>query len=248
MYNQLFYTLPVFIDQWMDTSLLYQAIFRISPSFARAVGTNSGTIAPEMLTNLDALYIIMFQIFVSAFVMRYKALNAMISGILVNSIGLGLTFYTNNPFFLFVSILIFGLGEMASSPKITEYIGRIAPEGKVALYMGASFLPMAGGNFFAGILSGNVYGNMSDKITLLQKEIALRGLDVPAISDTFTQNDLLTHSAELMNMTQNQLTEYLWTTYSPGNIWIVFAGIGIGTSLLLFLYDKFLLSTKGNNS
>ncbi|MGB4123070.1 MAG: MFS transporter, partial [Bacteroidales bacterium] len=168
--------------------------------------------------------------------------------ILVNSIGLGLTFYTNNPFFLFVSILIFGLGEMASSPKITEYIGRIAPEGKVALYMGASFLPMAGGNFFAGILSGNVYGNMSDKITLLQKEIALRGLDVPAISDTFTQNDLLTHSAELMNMTQNQLTEYLWTTYSPGNIWMVFAGIGIGTSLLLFLYDKFLLSTKGNNS
>lgn len=244
MYNQLFYTLPVFIDQWMDTSQLYNAIHSASPAIARAVGTPEGIIAPEMLTNIDALYIIIFQIFVSAFVMKFKALNAMMSGILVNAIGLGLTFYTNNPFFLFISILIFGLGEMASSPKITEYIGRIAPEGKVALYMGASFLPMAGGNFFAGILSGNVYGSMSDKISLLQKEIATRNLQVPAISDTFTQNDLLNRSAEMMNMTQSQLTEYLWVTYQPGNIWMVFAGIGAVTSLLLFIYDRFLLSRK----
>lgn len=61
---------------------------------------------------------------------------------------------------------------MSSSPKITEYIGKIAPRDKVALYMGCSFLPMAGGNFFAGILSGGVYGSMSDKITLLQRYIS----------------------------------------------------------------------------
>ena len=243
MYNQLFYTLPVFIDQWMDTSILYDALHSISPGVAAAVGTDEGTIAPEMLTNIDAMYIIIFQILVSAFVMKYKPLNAMMSGILVNAIGLSLTFYTNNPFFLFLSILIFGLGEMASSPKITEYIGKIAPKEKVALYMGASFLPMAGGNFFAGILSGDVYGKMSDKTYLLQKEVGAKGLEIPAISDSFTQNDYFARAGELLDMTQKELTSYLWNTYHPGNIWMVFAGIGFGTVVLLFLYDRFILKS-----
>lgn len=244
MYNQLFYTLPVFIDQWMDTSLLYDALHAFSPNLASTIGTSQGTIAPEMLTNIDAMYIIIFQLMVSAFVMKYKPLNAMISGIVVNAIGLSLTFYTNNPFFLFVSILIFGLGEMASSPKITEYIGKIAPKEKVALYMGASFLPMAGGNFFAGILSGNVYGKMSDKTYLLQQEVASRGLQIPAISENFTQNEYFAQAANLMGMSGRELTTFLWNTYQPGNIWIVFAGIGIGTAFLLFLYDKFILKNK----
>jgi dipeptide/tripeptide permease len=244
MYNQLFYTLPVFIDQWMDTSLLYDALHAFSPNLASAIGTSQGTIAPEMLTNIDAMYIILFQLLVSAFVMKYKPLNAMISGIVVNAIGLSLTFYTNNPFFLFLSILIFGFGEMASSPKITEYIGKIAPKEKVALYMGASFLPMAGGNFFAGILSGSVYGKMSDKTYLLQQEVAARGLQIPGISESFTQNEYFAQAANLMGMSGRELTTFLWNTYQPGNIWIVFAGIGIGTAFLLFLYDKFILKNK----
>lgn len=247
MYNQLFYTLPVFIDQWMDTSPVYNALHNIAPGMAAAVGTADGTIAPEMLTNIDAMYIIIFQIAVSAFVMKFKPLNAMMSGILVNAIGLSLTFYTNNPFFLFLSILIFGLGEMASSPKITEYIGKIAPKEKVALYMGASFLPMAGGNFFAGILSGDVYGKMSDKTWLLQKEVEARGLDIPPISGSFTQNHYFAKAGELMHMTQKELTSYLWNTYHPGNIWMVFAGIGLATVVLLFLYDRFILKSKLND-
>ncbi len=242
MYNQLFYTLPVFIDQWMDTSVIYNWLHSFSPNLASAVGTEQGTIAPEMLSNIDAFYIVIFQVMVSAFVMKFKPLNAMMSGILVNALGLSLTFYTNNPFFLFLSILIFGLGEMASSPKTSEYIGKIAPKEKVALYMGASFLPYAGGNFFAGILSGDVYGRMSDKIFLLQKEVAARGFDIPAISEQFTQNDYIKTASQMMGMTEGELTTYLWNTYHPGNIWMVFAAIGVGTVILLWLYDRFILS------
>jgi len=244
MYNQLFYTLPVFIDQWMDTSVVYNFLHSLSPGLAAAIGTDEGTIAPEMLTNIDALYIVIFQVLVSAFVMKFKPLNAMMSGILVNALGLSLTFYTNNPFFLFLSILIFGLGEMASSPKITEYIGKIAPKEKVALYMGASFIPLAGGNFFAGILSGDVYGRMSDKITLLQREVAARGLEIPHISDSFTQNDYILRASQLMGMTERQMTNFLWDTYHPNQIWLVFAAIGLGTVILLFLYDRFILSGR----
>ena len=247
IYNQLFYSLPVFIDQWMDTSVIYDLLHSFSPGLAAAIGTEQGNIAPEMLSNIDAFYIIIFQVFVSALVMKLKPLNAMMSGIAVNALGLALMFYTNNPFFLFISVLIFGWGEMASSPKITEYIGRIAPKEKTALYMGASFIPLAGGNFFAGILSGDVYGKISDKTALLQKEVAARGLDLPAISENFTQNEYFNQAATLMGMTNRELTNHLWNTYHPGNIWMVFAGIGLLTVLLLFVYERFILKSKATN-
>jgi len=241
MYNQLFYTLPVFIEQWMDTSTVYQAIHNISPWLAEKIGTQNGNIAPEMLTNIDALYIVLLQVFVSFAVMKLKPLHAMISGFLVSSIGIGLMFVFNNPMFLFFSILIFGLGEMSGSPKISEYVGRIAPREKVALYMGCSFLPMAGGNFFAGLLSGTVYQNMSDKITLLQREVQVRSIDIPQISDTFTQNDYIAAACQQMQMTPAELTQYLWNAYHPGDIWMVFSAIGIATVILLILYDRLII-------
>jgi proton-dependent oligopeptide transporter, POT family len=248
MYNQLFYTLPVFIDQWLDTSPIYNLLDSISPSLAAAIGTDSRTIAPEMLTNIDAFYIVIFQVLVSGLVMRFKPLNTMLAGILVCSIGIGLWFLTLNPFFLFLTLLIFAFGEMTSSPKILEYIGRIAPKDKVALYMGCYFIPMAGGNFLAGILSGNVYGAISDKITLLQHEVATRGISIPDISAAFTQNDYVAMAAQKMGMTPHELTIYLWNTYHPSKIWIVFTGIGLLTVVALFIYNLMIGKTAGKSA
>jgi dipeptide/tripeptide permease len=241
MYNQLFYTLPVFIEQWMDTSVIFDFLKSFSPRIANAIGTPEGTIAPEMLINIDAFYIVIFQVAVSALVMKYKPLGTMISGILVSSVGVGLWFISSNPFYLFITLLVFAVGEMMSSPKILEYIGRIAPKDKVAMYMGAYYLPMAGGNFFAGILSGDVYGNMSDKITLLQREVAHRGIYIPEISEGFSKTDYIDKACELMDMDHASLTTYLWESYQPYDIWMVFTGIGLGTVILLWLYDRFLL-------
>ncbi|PID93779.1 MAG: MFS transporter [Bacteroidetes bacterium] len=245
MYNQLFYSLPVFIDQWVDTSVLYDWIAAGWPGLAALIpGASEGVVNPEMITNVDAFYIIIFQILVSSFVMRFKHLNAMIGGFLVSSLGIGLVFAFNNVFFLFPAILVFGLGEMASSPKITEYIGKIAPADKVALYMGCSFLPMAGGNFFAGILSGSVYGAIADKTFLLQKALREKGVGVPQLSETFTQNDLYRFAGEKLNLSQAELTSWLWHQCHPGRIWMVFTGIGIFTVIALFLYDRWVLGKR----
>lgn len=245
MYWQLFFTLPTFIEQWVDTSIIYDNIASLSPTLAAIIGNVKGSISPEMIINFDAFYIIIFQILVSTLVMKIKPLNAMIAGIFVCSMGLGLWFVTQNGMYLFLSIMIFAFGEMASSPKISEYIGRIAPKGKTALYMGTSFLPLAGGNFFAGILSGEVYTKMSDKMYILKTEIAARGLKVPDISDSFTQTDYINYAASQMGMNAHQLTRFLWNTYNPSQIWMVFSGIGVFTGVMLLLYDKLLLKSKG---
>ena len=241
MFNQLFYTLPNFIDQWVNTSIIYDSIANISPKLAAAIGTKDGTIAPEMLVNLDAGAIILFQILISTLVMRFKPLNGIISGIIVNAIGIGLAFSTGNGFFVILGIFIFALGEMASSPKFTEYVGKIAPKGKEALYMGTSFLPVAVGNYITGFLSGDVYQAWSDKISLLQKEVAKRGLDIQEIGEGFSQNDYTAKAAELMGMDNQQLTDFLWTTYNPSKIWMLFSAIGVGTVICLYLYDKFII-------
>ena len=241
MFNQLFYTLPNFIDQWVDTQIIYQWIAKFSPEIAAAVGTKQGTIAPEMMVNLDAGFIILFQILISSLVMRFKPVNAIISGIMVVSVGIGLAFATSNGFYVILGIFIFAIGEMASSPKFTEYIGRIAPKNKEALYMGTSFLPVAVGNKLAGWFSGPVYQSMSDKVSLLEHEMAKRGLEIPAISKTFTQNDYLKRAAELLHTDQHGLTQMLWNTYHPYKIWMIFSAIGVVTIVALFLYNTFVL-------
>ncbi|MBN1127606.1 MAG: MFS transporter [Chitinispirillaceae bacterium] len=247
-FNQLFYTLPNFIDQWGDTTIIYKALASLSPALANLYGTSEGTVAAEMMINLDALFIILFQVMVSTFVMRFKPLNSIIGGLVVCSIGTGISFATGNGLFMVLGIFIFSFGEMSSSPKTTEYIGRIAPRDKTAVYMGCSFLPMAGGNFLTGFLSGPVYQAMSDKVSLLKREVAARGLDIPAIGSTieesgkvWSQNDYFGRAADLMHMTSPQLTQHLWDTYHPSNIWMLFTAIGLGTAVLLFLYDRFVL-------
>jgi len=254
MFNQLFFTLPNFIEQWGDTEIIYNYLKSISPSLASKFGTVEGTIAPEMMINLDAGAIVIFQVLVSTIVMRLKPLNAMMAGTIVCSLGTGLSFMTGNGWLIIVGILVFAFGEMASSPKITEYIGRIAPKDKTALYMGCAFLPIAGGNYLSAFLSGPIYQVMADKVTLLKKEVFSRGLSIPDIgsqvSETgkvFSQNDYFNKAAELMNLTQSQMTQMLWDKYNPSRIWIIFTAIGFVAALFLFLYDRYMLSNKNTD-
>jgi MFS family permease len=235
MYNQLFFTLPVFISQWVDTSVLYRFLDTYMPFFSANYSPAPGVIDAEFITNMDAMFIIILQIMVSALVMRWKPLNSMMTGFLVCSIGMALTLSSQNVLFVIVAILIFALGEMACSPKITEYIGKIAPKDKKALYMGYSFIPVFFGNIFAGFISGNVYQAMSDKVVMTEKLAAEKGLQ---IANGLSNNEYFREVAGQLNRTPQELTNYLWETNNPSKIWIVLLSIGVAASVCLFIYDK----------
>ncbi len=245
-FNQLYYSFPVFIEQWVDSSGIYRGIESVWPWLAHSIGTAEGTITTVTLTSMDSFFIIVFQIAVSALVMRFKPLSAMMGGILVLSGGLMMMFSTQSGWLILLGILIFGLGEMSSSPKFTEYVGRIAPPDKKALYMGTSFLPYAGGHALAGWLSGDIYEKTSDKIYLLQQEIAKRGISLPEISESYSKNDFFNAAAGKMGMTSHELTNFIWAEYHPSNIWYVYSGVAVLSVLLLFVYDRFILRRKQN--
>jgi len=107
--------------------------------------------------------------------------------------------------------------------------------------MGTSFLPLAAGNKLAGFFSGTVYQNLSDKTELLKLEMEKRSIEMPLISESFTQNDYYRTAAEKLQLSMPELNAYLWQTYQPYKIWYIFAGITAVSVVALFLYNKFIL-------
>ena len=240
VYWQFFYSLPVYIEQWTDTGVIYQSLHRIMPGFADAIANADGQILAEKLITLDALFIVLLQVLLSSLVIRFKPINTMIVGFLVNAIGITLALLTRNGWFLVMSIFIFSLGEMSFSPKILEYIAKLAPRDKAALYMGTYFLPIALGNFFAGLLSGKIYEVTADKVVLLHKEVARWGLQIPEVSSSFSQQDYMARAAELMGMDVPELTQYLWLNYNPPIFGVILMALGVLTCLALIIYDKII--------
>ncbi len=236
VYWQYFYSLPVFIEQWVDTAPMYNALYSVCPGFAKAIGTSDGIILTEKIIAMDAFFIVAFQVIISYIVIRLKPLSTMTIGILINSLGLVLMVLTRNPFFVLTSIVIFSVGEMTFSPKILEYIGKIAPKEKAALYMGTQFLPIALGNFIGGFISGSVYLNLSDKYEMIKKML-------PQLNSLNLSNEQLIEKAtSILNIDNKGLTELLWNTYHPYKFGIVLIGIGLLTVILLNFYNKKLLS------
>ncbi len=247
MFNQLFYTLPTFIEDWVNTHALHDSIAQISPWLASFMSGGGDKVNPEMLINIDAGAIVVLQIIVSYYVLKMRHVSAMITGFIIAAIGIGITFYTGNGFYTILGIIIFAIGEMMTNPTFSSFIALISPRGKEALYMGTYFVPVFVGNWLTTYVSGNLYEAWSDKLSLLQKEMATKGISMPEISTEFTKNDYFAMASEKLGMTQNQMTQYIWDNYQPNRIWYVIVGIGIVTIFALFIYDRLVIRPREKN-
>lgn len=240
MYMQLFFTVPVYIAQWVDTTVIYNKIGFLQAVFG-SVEEGRGLIRPEMMINIPAFTIILFQVMMSNMLSKVKPIRSMIVGILVVCLAyFQFSFYVNG-WFVAMALAVLAFGEMASSPRIQEYISRIAPKEKVALYMGYSFLPLAGGNIFGGLLSGKLYGTLSDKYYFLRQYLVEKNYNSMEEISGLDDGILFQESLTRLSMEPDQLTRILYDIYHPGNIWLIFASIGLGTAILLFVYNKFVL-------
>ncbi len=244
MFNQLFYTLPTFIEDWVDTVKLHDQIASFAPWLANFMSGGGNSVQPEMLINIDAGAIVLFQIMISLLVTNMRHVTAMIRGFIIAIIGIGLTFYFQNGLFTIVGIVIFAIGEMTTNPTFSSFIGSISPKGKEALYQGTYFLPVAAGNFLTTFISGNLYQSWSDKLTLLQTEMSARNIAMPEMNAQFSKNDYYTMAGEKLGMTPHQITEMLWNNYHPHKIAYVIVAIGIVTVLALYIYDRMVIKPK----
>ena len=129
-----------------------------------------GQFNPEWISNLDPLFIVIFQIAVSLTVARMGRFPGMITGIVVAGIGISIPALNGggavgvlqaSGWLMVLAVLVFSIGEMMASPTSQEYISSIAPKDKVAIYMGYYFIAVALGNLFGNVLGGIVYGKLA---------------------------------------------------------------------------------------
>jgi MFS family permease len=125
---------------------------------------------PEHIVNFDALAIVLLQVLVSFMMAKFHQFTTMIVGMVVAALGIGLSAVAGGTMLgpvggllivVVAGIVIFAIGEMMASPTSQEYVGRIAPKERVAVYMGYYFVAVALGNLFGGILSGQLYGKVA---------------------------------------------------------------------------------------
>ena len=164
-FNQIFYTLPLYIRDFVDTSDLMAASVSLMdtiglaafvPAFKSAMVT-PGQINPEYIINIDAGAIILFQVVVSVLVGRMQPFTTIFWGVVITIASFVILVFGNTGWIVMAGIIVFSFGEMMASPKSKEYTGKIAPPNKVALYMGYFYWCVALGNLFGGLLSGQMY-------------------------------------------------------------------------------------------
>jgi dipeptide/tripeptide permease len=154
-----FNILAVYIDGHLNTAALYQTVKGVlGDTVAGAISHQKDGI---WMINAEAIshtgyIIILFQVVVSRIFEKRPAIPSFLFGLSIASAGfivLGLS-ATIAAGLVFLGVFLFAVGEMASSPRIQEYIMWIAPKEKAGLYMGTSFLATAIGALLSGLYTG----------------------------------------------------------------------------------------------
>lgn len=165
-FNQLFITMPVYIRDYTNTQDILQSLSSLTGALGmdgwqaslQAAITGGKQINPEYLINVDAGAIILFQVLISAVIDKWKPFKTMIVGTIITGVAMVMGMKGDSGWMVAAAIFVFAIGEMMASPKSQEYVARIAPPDKTAMYMGYYFVSIALGNLFGGILSGKMYG------------------------------------------------------------------------------------------
>ncbi|MFH2050717.1 MAG: MFS transporter [bacterium] len=234
MFMQLFDMLPNFIVDWVDSSGLVAAL-NIPDWMLQANSTRGSQLSQEWMINANAGLIILLVVFLNYLVSRMRRVNSIFWGITISSVGLVLAGFTNVGLFCIAGILFFSVGEMLSSPKMNEYLGVIAPEGKKGLYMGYANIPQGIGWGLGSIFAGHVYDSMGDKANLAMDYLS-KNFNITDVARPEAMNKLV----EVTGMDHIQATQLLWDAYDPYKLWYSFAAIGIGSAIAMLFYSMWV--------
>ena len=158
----------VYVDSDLDTVRLYQSMqavlgTAIANFFSQVGEDGQRRILGETIAHTGWI-IMVLQVFVSRVAEKYKAMPVFLTGIFLITIGfvvIGMA-SISAPALVFLGIIIFAIGEMASSPRIQEYITWIAPKEKAGQYMGMNFLAIMIGAALSGVTYTSLSGTFNE--------------------------------------------------------------------------------------
>jgi POT family proton-dependent oligopeptide transporter len=190
----------------------------------------------EHVTVINAMTIIILQLFISNIVKNTKALPTMIVGISLGTIGMAILAINNNIWVFMVGIIVFSIGEMTAHPKFISYLGRIAPQDKKATYMGFGFLYGFFGSLIGGILGAFLYVLFIDNPMISFIKTKAAEISPSTVIPSDIQIDEALSIAESIGLTRAEVSAYASTT----ELWLIFSSIGVVCILGLLAYQKFI--------
>ncbi|KAA3633648.1 MAG: MFS transporter [Calditrichaeota bacterium] len=238
MFMQLFDMLPNFIVDWVDSSALVQSL-GLPDWMLQANSQRAPQISQEWLINANAGLIVLFVVFVSWIVSRMRRVTSIFIGITLSSIGLMVAGFSMAGIMCLMGILLFSVGEMLSSPKMNEYLGVIAPDGKKGLYMGYANIPQGIGWAVGSVVAGDVYNEMGDKANL-----ALDYLKTHQNISDISRPEAMNKLVEISGKSHQEVTNILWAEYDPYTLWYRFAALGIISAVLMIFYGMWVKKSE----
>ena len=243
MFMQLFDQLSVFIDQWVDSNDVATFLANITGwEFFENLAADHGQVNPEWIVNVDSGSIIVLVLLVSYITGKFRPLSAMIVGMFISCLGLIYAGTSTTGWACILGIFIFALGEMACSPKFSEYIGLMATPEKKALYMGYSNIPFGIGWAGANFIGGPIYDHISDKHELARDYLVSKLGQDPAIIETLTKGEVMPKLADVLGTGMADAQQTLWNHYHPQSFWYLCMGVGLLSTLALVIYHLWLLA------
>lgn len=237
LYFQMFDSVLWYVEAFVDPSALNHFVNNVfGDNWFASVFGSSWYFDVEHVTVINALTIIILQLFVSNIVKNTKALPTMVIGISIGTLGMAILAIDNSIWVFVTGIIIFSIGEMTAHPKFISYLGRIAPQDKKATYMGFGFLYGFFGSLIGGILGAFLYVRFIDHpmIGYIRDKVA-QVAPATVIPDDVRIDDAL-KIAESVGITRAEVTPYANTA----ELWFVFSSIGVLCIAGLLLYQKLI--------
>jgi dipeptide/tripeptide permease len=252
MMYQLWDLQPNFIADWVDSSGMAQALHWLPAGIRQSLvePTARGPMIPQqVLLSFNAFFIILGVVGVAWLTRRMRTLEAMLFGMILATIGVLVSGWTQSAWLLVTGILFFSLGEMMTGPKKSEYLGLIAPPGKKGLYLGYVNIPVGVGVYAGSRIAGYVYGNYGEKAVLALRYLAEKtpfgagkgwNGEVATLETALgiKRTEAMVKLQEITGMDAVTSTRMLWDTYHPHYVWIPFAAIGVLAAIALYVFGQ----------
>ncbi len=245
MFYQLFDILPNFIDDWVDSRGVANALIGVFGTGAVPT-VNGGNLTQEWILNFNAFLISLLAFSVGYLTGKMRSLNAIVIGIGISAVAIYALGLSMSGWWILAAIGLFSLGEMMASPTKMRYLAGIAPPGMEGQYMGYVNFTVGIGWSIGSIVAGHLYEEGGDKVVLARRYLVEHeGMTRQAV-DAITKNDLLPSFEKIVGVDAWQTRQLLWDTYEPYSMWLIFTLIGVASMLAILIYNIVVSAANAN--
>lgn len=249
MMYQLWDLMPNFYTDWISSTRFVEGNTWIPRSWLDLKDARGVQLKQENALNLNAACIVLLLVPFSHVVRKMKVLSAMTLGVVVATFGILVAGRTQTIYVLFFGILLFSIGEMLTGPKKVEYFALIAPKGKKALYLGYINIPVAIGQAVGAQMAGVLYGQRGERAVLSLRYLAEKtdyvtgktwNGDVATLSEHLgvTRPEAFKKLQAVLGKSAGEVTDLLWATYRPYEVWYWFAAIGVASLIGMLIFTR----------